>query len=110
MYWIAFAILSAFCALAAEYSLRRTGVSRIVLGWLGPAALLIVLGLLDWARQPVKETPLNAYVVGAVLAPGAAFAAVLYLKPRTGQLFRCVAAGLLCCVVLLAGALASFSP
>jgi hypothetical protein len=110
MYWIAFAILSAFCAVAAEYSLRRSGVTRIVLGWLGPAALLIVLGWADWARQPIRETPLNGYLAGALLAPGAAFAAASYLSSRTGPAMRCVAAGLLSFVVLLACALASFSP
>lgn len=68
-YWIAFALLSAFCATAAVVGTGRRASLPVFGAWFGPAALLGVLGYFDWAAQSSKETSLTIYLLIASLAP-----------------------------------------
>jgi hypothetical protein len=64
-------------------SYRRGGVRGIAIFWAAAAAVLTAAGIADWARLPVKETPLVAYLLLATV-PGLGAAAITRLLGRSG--------------------------
>ena len=84
-YWIVFVAMGALCATAAQQGAARGRPGRELLAWLGPVALLALLGYLDWDAETVKETTLTSYMVGAVLTPSAAVAAVWLLEGHSSR-------------------------
>ena len=109
-YWIALALLSAVCATAAVVGVAKRAPLRVSLAWFVPAALLGVLGYLDWAAQPSKETSLASYLVDAVLAPLGAIATAAMFQANQPRLLQWLAAGVASLLIMVVVAIAAFSP
>ena len=91
-YWIAMTVTAVLCGTIAQRVAVGGSARAWLLGWLGPAIPLAVLGYLDWSAETVKETPLETYVLAATLTPLAALGTVILLRTRAPRAAQWTAA------------------
>jgi hypothetical protein len=71
-YALIFTVVPFAFGFVAVLAHRSGGRRALVLAWVAAAALLAVLGFLDWRQPPDEGTPLMAYLAFAVLPTAAA--------------------------------------
>lgn len=83
-YALIFTLVPFVFGIAAVYAEHAGGKRGLLIAWAAGAALLLVLGVMDWRRPPDEGTPLIAYVAFAII-PTAAAAWAAWRTARAGM-------------------------
>jgi hypothetical protein len=93
-YALIFTVVPFAFGFVAVLAHRSGGRRALVLAWVAAAALLAVLGFLDWRQPPDEGTPLMAYLAFAVLpTAAAAWAADYTARAKMPIIARLLVAG-----------------
>jgi len=111
LYWLLAIVISLGSAGALVWAYRRGGRGQLLVTAAAIAAVLLILGYLDWRGQSPVETPMGTYVLIAILPVAAAAGLVAILAARQARPVIQFSVAAAVALVLMGGSLlTSFYP